>query len=132
MNEPPVVEQMILCDEVRVHPGKLKKWDIIGLVFRFRSSKKERPIRMPRLSVFLRLANGRGEGEGRIVFVEYDTGRPCGASRSHHFQFGANPLQVYGATFAVTNCKFPRPGYYLVEFRYNGVILADQLLLIEE
>ena len=65
MNEPPVVEQMILCDEVRVHPGKLKKWDIIGLVFRFRSSKKERPIRMPRLSVFLRLANGRGEGEGR-------------------------------------------------------------------
>ena len=80
MNEPPVVEQMILCDEVRVHPGKLKKWDIIGLVFRFRSSKKERPIRMPRLSVFLRLANGRGEGEGRIVFVEYDTGRPCGAS----------------------------------------------------
>jgi hypothetical protein len=77
-------------------------------------------------------SNGRGEGEAQIVFVEYDTGRPCGASRPQKYRFGADPRRVYGSFVTITDCKFPRPGYYLLEFRYNGVILAEQLLLVEE
>jgi len=66
------------------------------------------------------------------MFVEYDTGRPCGASRPQKYRFGADPRRVYGSFVTITDCKFPRPGYYLLEFRYNGVILAEQLLLVEE
>ena len=70
MNEPPVVQQMILCEEARRQPDNPRKWDLIGLIHRFRSTKKQRPIRMPKVTVFLRLSNGRGEGEAQIVFVE--------------------------------------------------------------
>ena len=81
--------------------------------------------------MFLRLANGRGRGEGRIVFVDYDTGRAFAASRPQQYDFGQDPLHTYGSVFTILDCKFSHPGYYLVEFRYNGVILAEQPLLVE-
>jgi hypothetical protein len=132
MNEAPLVTQMILCDEVKVRPGKSKKIDIYGLLFQIRPKTADRPIRLDRLSVFLRLANGRGHGEGRVVFVDYDTGRAFGASRPKHFDFGQNPRTSYGAVFTVLDCVFPHPGYFLVEFRYNDVVLAEQPLLVWE
>jgi hypothetical protein len=79
--------------------------------------------------VYLVLTDARGSGDAAIAAVHADSGRLIFTSPSHTLSFGSHPLAIRGLVFRIRDVVFPEPGLHWVEFRYNGKVLARQLLL---
>jgi hypothetical protein len=127
----PVVRHMLLCDEVQADADNPRKINLFGLVSTIRASAAEDfPLRQAELCVYLQLCEVRGTGKGRVVAVDAETAEPVFASREHDIREGNSPLDVLGFTFRLRECVFPRPALYLIQFRYNGKVLAQQPLLV--
>ena len=77
------------------------------------------------------LRNGHGPGSGSIACVNEETSRTCWVSTEQTYQLRNDPLSFRATYFRVRNCVFPTAGVYNIEFRYNGVALAAQSLLVE-
>src|SRR5947209_1692872 len=89
----PVVRHMLVCDRAAADPNNPHKVDVFGLMSVIvAGTDVVLPLRHRELCVYLALTGGRGTGEGRIVVVHADSGRPAFASRPHEIQFGPNPL----------------------------------------
>jgi hypothetical protein len=131
MNLPPVVRYIILCEDARFEGDDVKRLNIHGLTLRLRSDSGNFPARFPQLCTFLVFANGRGKGTGAVTCIHDDTDLVCWRTPPQTLKFFANPLGLRGAYFRVTNPIFPEPGAYTIEFRYNGVVLASQSLIVE-
>src|SRR5262249_23047381 len=130
MNEPPVVQYMILCEDARFEgppPGRL---NVYALTFRLNSRGGIFPRHFPNLCAFLLLRNGRGTGIGQVVGVHEDTGRVVCRSAPQNLNLGTDPLEFRGAFFRMKNIVLPAKGAYTFEFRYNGVVLATQSLIV--
>ena len=127
MNEAPVVQHMILCEDARFE-GEPKQLNLYGLTLRLNSRGRPFPKRLPRLCVFLVLRNGRGKGVGHVSGFWEDTGKIVCRSAPRRFDLGNDPLKLRSAYFMLNNTVIPAPGAYTFEFRYNGVMLATQSL----
>jgi hypothetical protein len=126
MNEPPVAQYMILCEDARFEgdgPGRL---NLYGVILRLSARGAAFPMHFPNLCAVLALRNGRGTGTGQVQGVHADTGLVVCRSAPRRFDFGNNPLQFRGAFFRMKNTVFPAAGAYTVEFRYDGILLATQ------
>lgn len=130
MNEPPVVRQFVLCDEVRLNPNNPRKINAYGLTVRLRSVDGRFPLVCRQLCTYIALSNGRGRGVGQVVAVEVDTGKVCWATSSQSIDLGVNPLAIHAFNFRMRNCVFPAPGAYAIQFRYNGHEVAEQTLIV--
>jgi hypothetical protein len=130
MNEVPVVRQFVLCDYVAPDPDNPRKINAFGLTVRVRSLDGRFPTLCEQLSTYLALSNGRGRGVGQVVAVRVETGEVCWATAPQPIDFGTNPLAIHAFSFRMRNCVFPAPGPYAIEFRYNGVAIADQTLIV--
>lgn len=114
----PVVRLMLLCDRVLPDPSNPGKLNVFGVVSTIVvNADAVFPVHHPELTVFVLLAGGRGEGEGRIVVVQADTDAPAFSSIAHALSFGADPLALHGRSFRILDCFFPAAGLYWVEFR---------------
>jgi Family of unknown function (DUF6941) len=131
MNEAPIVRQMLLCDEVSADPENPRRINAYGLMIRLVSRDGQFPLLCERFCTYLTVANGRGQGIGQVVAVRVETGEIAWASKSHKMSFGANPLTTHAYSFQMQNCVFPAPGPYAIEFRYNGIAIAEQTLIVE-
>jgi hypothetical protein len=128
MNEAPVVQYMILCEDARFEgplPGQL---NIYGLMLRQRSNVSVFPVRLPTLCAFVTMRNGRGIGIAKVTATHEDTGLICWASSVRQFDFGYDPLEFRGAYFRGKNVVIPAPGVFRFEFWYNGILVATQTL----
>jgi hypothetical protein len=130
MNEAPVVRQFVLCDTIARDPENPRKINAYGLLVRVRSLDGRYPTLCKLLTSYLSLSNGRGKGVGQVVAVRVETGEECWATTAQDLDFGANPLAVHALSFRMENCLFPAPGPYAIEFRYNGVAVAEQTLIV--
>ena len=89
------------------------------------------PLVLDKLVVLLILTDGRGGGSGRIVCYQEETGDPVFGSGDHPISFaGKDPSLPYGVTFELLNCRFPSPGAYDVQFRFDGEVLARQTVIV--
>ncbi len=130
MNEAPVVQYMILCKDVRVEGPKPKRLNIYGLMMHLRSPNGAFPAHFPEFFVFLALRNGRGPGVGMISAIHEDNGEVIWNSGPQPLKFSSDPLQTRTLFIRVTNAEFPAAGAYSFEFRYNGIVLALQSLIV--
>jgi hypothetical protein len=127
----PVVRQMLLCDEVQVDPDKPHKVNLFGLISTVRADVGEDfPLRLSELCVYLLLSEVRGEGVGRIIGIDAETEKAVFATKGRQIRQGPSPLHVQGCVFRIRNTILPRPTLYLVQFRYNDRVLAQQPLLV--
>ncbi|MBX9627489.1 MAG: hypothetical protein K2X82_27055 [Gemmataceae bacterium] len=126
MDLPPIVRNMIVCNDWRPDPANGLLIDITGLLYNLRPPAY--PYYHPELCVLLALAGGRGEGEGWIVCENDDTGREAFATPRRRITFGSDPLAVVGVPFRVRRCAFPAPGLYSVQFWYNDRPLDRRLM----
>jgi hypothetical protein len=116
---------MIVCDDVLTHAQQPSKPVIVGLTTSVNSPRY--PFILGRLSVYLVMTSGRGQGTAKLRIVEEGTDQET-AEFSHTITFPANPLAVVGLPWRLRNVEFPRPGMYRVEFCYNDQCLAQQLI----
>ncbi|HBI42689.1 MAG TPA: hypothetical protein DDY78_07505 [Planctomycetales bacterium] len=127
----PFVRHMLLCDDVRTNPVDPRKVVVYGLISEIRrvGDSPVWPLRHS-FSGYVALTEGRGAGDGRIMVTLADTGRPTYIGRPHRIEFETDPLKTQGVIFRITSCSFSQPGFYWVEFRFNGQTIARQPLLI--
>jgi hypothetical protein len=116
---------MIACDDVLTNSQLSSKPVIVGLTTAFRANKY--PFRLPGLCVFLVLTGGRGQGMATLRIVD-DGSEDLVVKFSHPIAFPTDPLAVSGIPWRLLDVGFPRPSVYRVEFRYNDVNLAQQLI----
>ena len=129
---PPVVRQMILCEDVRPDPVTPHKLNLFGLVNTIQSFESPAfPLRLQELCILLQLTSGRGTGRANIAAVYADTDQRIFQSPAHSLTFASDPLSVAGVIFRVQDCVFPWAGLYWIQFRYNGKLLASQPLMVK-
>ncbi len=130
MNEAPVVQYMILCQDVRLEGPKPRRMNVYGLMTHLGSPTGAFPARIPEFCVLLALRNGRGTGVAVVAAVSEDTGTACWSSAPMRINFGTDPLETRWLSFRVNNVTFPHAGVYSTEFRYDGGMLASQSLVV--
>jgi hypothetical protein len=130
MTEPPIVQYMILCKDVRLEGPRPKRLNLYGLMMGLTSATDVFPAHFPEFCIFLVLRNGRGPGTGEVSAVDEDTGDVCWHSGPHPLNFSSDPLEYRTLAIRVANAVFPAAGAYSFEFRYNGTVLATQSLIV--
>jgi hypothetical protein len=96
-----------------------------------RSTNEVFPAHFPEFCIFLALRNGRGPGVGMISAIHEDTGDVIWNSGPQPLNFSSDPLETRTLFIRVKNADFPAAGAYSFEFRYNGVVLASQSMIVE-
>jgi hypothetical protein len=127
----PVVRLMLLCDDVERPADTPTKVNILGLVHAITVAEDAVfPLEFAQLTVYLALAGGRGSARINLVGVEADTEQIVFQTPERSVDFGNDPLMVRGLTYRIQTISIPRPGLYLIQFRCNGNVLAQQPLLV--
>jgi hypothetical protein len=118
-SERPIVEALIICDEIINEAGTNKK----SLIGTFNSIVSEQfPMQHPKICVYAAMTNGQGDmsGELRCVRVEDQEVIFKAVGR---VQF-ADPNQVVEMSFNFRNIVFEHPGLYTFE-----LLAGDEMLL---
>jgi hypothetical protein len=127
----PFVRHMILCEDVQPTPSNPLKVNLFGLADTFRvASTGTFPVKVS-FCVYVLMTEGRGAGQGRVVVSYADTDEMIFVGHTLPIQFGTDPLEVRAAVIRIKSCSFPKAGLYTVEFRYNGISIAEEPLLVE-
>jgi uncharacterized protein DUF6941 len=127
----PVVRHMLPCDDAETDVDNPYKVNVRGLASMIRVAEGAvYPVIHPELYIYLQVAGGRGNGEGRIVVRQADSDRPVFGSSVHRLSFPQDPLVILGVGFRLQQCRFPQPGLYWGQFLYNDQLLAQQPLLL--
>lgn len=128
----PTVRYLIICDDVQVDPDNAYRVTIAGLISAIRSVEEPAyPLLYPELCVFLQFVECRGPAEGRVEIRHADTDQVAFRTRTRTIPFVKSPLDVMVVTFRIRNCLFPSAGLYMVQFRYNEQMIAEQPLLLK-
>jgi hypothetical protein len=127
----PFVRHMLLCEGVRKNPTKASKVDVLGLLSTVTAvGSPAFPALLPVLCVYLELTAGRGTGQAHVDCRYADSGNLVFSSPIHVVTFPPDPLAIRGFVFRITDCIFPAPGLYWVQFCYNQKMLAEQPLIV--
>jgi hypothetical protein len=110
-------------------PANNRRVTIIGLISNIRAlDDPPYPLLYREMCVFLALTEGYGQGEGKIVCVNEESGETVFETRSRQIVFGPDPLEVVKVPFRIRDCTFPRAGMYSVQFWYEGELVEERPL----
>ena len=128
---PPVIRQMILCDDITADPARPLKVSILGLItYIDPADDPPYPLLYRELCVYLKLSGCRGAGTGWIQVRNADSGTPVCRTPARPLQLPTDPLRVVGRIFRVRDCRFPELGLYEVEFWYDGMMLRQEPVVL--
>lgn len=127
-NPLPVVRYMIVCDDVLTDPQRPGKPMLVGLICLVMPQGPEPryPFVLDQMCVFLILTEGRGTGSCQLKLVIEETGQVVWETQPQAVVFGPDPLALRGLVFRDHQVPFPAPGVFLVQFWYDGQLLAQQ------
>ncbi|MBX9623746.1 MAG: hypothetical protein K2X82_08020 [Gemmataceae bacterium] len=128
---PPIVRQMLVCEDVRVGGNGRPGVDVLGLAHVIGPRPGESfPLPYPGLCVYLRLSGGVGTGRAFLRLVEADTDDEV--IRTPEFEVAHPPdrHRAAGVIVRPVGCVFPRPGLYWVEFYHDGLLLRQEPLTV--
>ncbi len=124
----PVVRYLIVCEDI---PAQLSRISLINLLGTLRSSSQPPfPFQCPKFCVYARPTECRGTGEVRLEIIEENTQTVIYQSASRRYNFGNDPLRVYGASFRIRDCVFPNAGLYWVQLCYNDTVVFQEPLRV--
>jgi len=127
----PILRYMILCQDWGRDPSNPLRINIYGVLSNiYALDDPPYPLLYREFCVLLMLTGGRGTGDGQIICVFEDTGQRIFGSPKQPITFGPDPLDVIGVAFRLSDCSFPAPGLYSVQFWYNDVLVEERPLLL--
>jgi hypothetical protein len=124
----PVAKSIILCEDVLPGPGSTGNVHLMNVFSAIRpTANPPYPYRLRQLCVFLQLTDALGEGPGRIVGRQAETDRIVFSSHEQTIRF-QDRLQQKWVHYRLTNCPFPTPGLYWIQFSYDDQLVGEQTL----
>ena len=119
----PVVQYMILCDDVRVDPENPTCVHVDCLMGNIKSLEDPPfPLLREMLCVYLVLTECHGTrvAQIRVAYTDGEQEQPLFGSPPRQLDFaGHSPLDQLGVVFRLEGCPFPQAGRYAVQFWYN-------------
>lgn len=128
---PPIVRQMLVCDDVQPAGGGRPGLNVLGLTHVIRPGPDESfPLTRPGLCVYLRLTGG--VGTGRVIFrlAEADTDDEVLRTPEFGVTHPADRHHLVGIQVELGPCNFPRPGLYWVEFYHDDLAVHREPLTV--
>jgi hypothetical protein len=127
----PKVRYMIVCDELLRDASRPGKPLIVGLTSSVRWRGDTEPTVLPKMTIFLVLTDGRGTGRGLIRCVNEVDGEEVFRSPEAALSFdGRDPIGIFGQEFRLTNCRFPEPDNYLMQFLFNDAVADERIITV--
>lgn len=128
---PPVVRHLIVCDDVTQAGAPAPNLTVKGLIHAIRLKPGVGfPFRHPGLTVFVQFSGGVGTGLVQVAVVTADDETAVYESDPTPLTHPTDRHQVGGVVFRVLDCVFPRPGLYWVEFRYDGLLVQREPVIV--
>jgi hypothetical protein len=127
----PIVRLMVVCEEVGPRIGAPHKIDILGVIALIDAPVEAFPLDLD-FSVYVCFTNARGQGEGKIVIVHDQNNDMVYDGDPVPFTLENNPRALIATAIPVSQCTFPYPDLYRVNFVYNDVEVGKYLLHIRE
>jgi hypothetical protein len=127
----PFVRHMIVCEHAepsRNNPRRANLFAVLANVI-LPSESASFPCGFG-FSVYVMLTECRGDGIGRIVVSEGESGDIIHSGMPHRILLGTDPLEVHGVIFRIPECSLPHPGLYWVEFEFDGAVLWQEPILV--
>lgn len=125
---PPIIRHMVVCDDVASAATSV---NVLGVVHTIRAKPEQAfPLRHAGLCVYLMLTGGVGSGVVQIRVVEADSGIDLFGSPAHRITYPTARHEVSGVVFRITDCVFPRPGLYWVEFHHDGIVVRQESVIV--
>jgi len=127
----PLVRSLIVCQDIIVDPGNIKRVSLVTLINSIRSiDEPPYPLRYPELCVFVQLTACRARGEVRLEIRRADTEEVIFVTQTRSVPFPNDPVAIQGLRFRIRNCTFPAPGFYWIQFWYdNGLVMQQPVVL---
>ena len=126
----PIVRHMLLCDEVQQSTSNAQKVNVLGLLNTIYVDHDSRfPVGFG-CCVYVVLTEVRGPGTAQVAIRAAESEMLCYLGTPHRIEFRSDPLRVYGMTIRITHSRIPASGLFWVEFRYNGVVLSREPILV--
>lgn len=128
---PPKVRYMIVCDELLKDDARPGKPVIVGLTSLVNWRGETEETTLAKMTVFLVLTGGRGSGQGVVRCIDESSGAEVFRSKTIPISFSeADPAGLYGVAFRLTNCRFPAPGTYLIQFLFDDVVVEERIVTV--
>lgn len=131
---PPVVRNLIACEDILVepdNPDNPQHITLIHLINTIRSLEEPPfPFQQRELCVFALLRECRGQNEVRLEIQQADTDRLIFQSRTRKVSSVNDPLGLNGLSFRIQGCRFPDAGLYWIRLVWNNEVIAQQPLLL--
>ena len=130
----PVVRSITVCDYITVdyggRAGRPERVSLEGIAATIRIPEGPSFPFSRDLRVFVQLTEARGTAAIGLTILSASTGEAIYSSDDRRVEFGTDPLAVRGFPFRIRRVPFPRADYYSVQFRYNGVVVAEQTVRV--
>ncbi len=128
---PPVIRNLLLCEDIRTDPSNPRRVSLIGLLSSIQSYESPRyPLLYREVCVYVQLTECTGVGRFRIQIHHDESDEFLFTTKTYQHDFGTDPLEIHGMSFRIVNCRFPKPGLYVFEFCYNDSTEAVGFLVM--
>jgi hypothetical protein len=130
---PPILRHMLVCDGVDRAQTTHPRLNVLGVMHTIRAKPGQSfPLPHPGLCVYIVLTGGVGSADVQIRVVEADSGIDLFGSPVHRVTYPTDRHEVSGIVFRITECVFPRPGLYWVEFHHDGVVVRQEPITVRD
>jgi hypothetical protein len=127
----PVVRHLLLCRDVQSDAQEPYQLDVMGFTGRLRvPANATGQVAVARLCALAMLTEVRHAGLVQIGLFLADTGKVAYLGRQHRVVAGSSPLALLPVLIRLPSFFLPHAGLYMVEFRYNGIGIAQEPLIV--
>ena len=128
----PFVRHMLVCEHAEAAAHNPRRTNIFGIFANLflRADLGSFPCGLG-FSVYVMLSDCRRSGTARILVTEAESAQICYSGVPFRVSLSADPLEVYGLVFHVSECTIPREGLYWVELEFDGVPIGLESLSVK-
>ena len=89
------------------------------------------PYTHPQLCVYLQMTGHEGTASGRAVILDPETDLNVDETDEDPLQFHG-PLDFIEVPWRLSDCTFPEPGVYYVQVFFDGKLINERPLLLQQ
>ena len=132
MDVVPVVRYMVVCEDYAISGPRYSRVDAYGLIANIkRTDSALSGVRREQICVLVAFAGGRGRSLLNVQCCLEETEEVIFQTLYREVEFGNDPLELSGVVFTVRDCRFPRPGRYLLRVTCQDLTLSEYSILVQ-
>jgi hypothetical protein len=123
---------MVVCEDYSIGGPRHSRIDAYGLMANIKRMDLAVPgVRREQVCVLVAFTGGRGRNVLYLQCCLEETEEVIFQTQHREVEFGNDPLELEGVVFTVRDCRFPRPGRYLLRVMCQDLALSEYAILVQ-